>query len=240
MPGTRRGCVDPRAISPDGLMAWARGEAPPGVGEHIERCPACREQATKYAGIDHSLRTGLLRRTCPSSLTIGEYALGALPPSEMLSVAEHLVECPHCRAESRSFSTFLSEPDEPMPESGILGAVRRLLARPLAAPEPALVGMRGTEDEGTVTYAANGLRLTVSVQPAGPGKPGGVLVGLVQQDSESFTDASARLYAADRLLQREAVDDLGNFLFRDVAPGSYRIEVSVPDAIVEIDAVHVP
>jgi len=239
MPGRPGGCVDPRAVSADDLIAWARGEAPPRVGEHLDACPACREQASSYADTDRLLRHELFRRTCPSSITIGEYALGVLPSTQMLSLADHLIECPHCRAESRSFSSFLSEPDEPTPEPGILGAVRRLLARPLAAPEPALSGLRGTADESTTTYAANGLRLTVSVQPAGPGKLGGVLVGLLQQDSDSYEGASARLYSGDRLLKREPVDDLGNFLFLNVSPGDYRIEIAVPEAIVEIDMLRV-
>jgi hypothetical protein len=239
MPTKPGGCTDPSASRRDDLIAWARGEATPGALQHIGSCPACGASAAAYADLDGILRRRYFRSSCPASTTIGEYSLGMLPASESIQLASHLVECPHCRTESRELSAFLSAPDEPLPERGILGAARRLLARPLAPPELALAALRGAADEQTTTYEANGLRLTVSVQVGRPGRKELVIVGLVQHDTELPDGAAARLYIADRLIQDEPIDAFGNFLFAGVSAGDYRIEVSVPDAIVEIDALHV-
>lgn len=230
-------CIEPGAIAAGDLIASARGEASTSVQSHIERCPACRAQRDAYAGLDQTLRTQLYRRSCPLSVTLGEYAMGMLPPIELQHIAEHLVDCPRCAAESRSFSAFLAEPDEPPQERGVLSALRRLLAQPLPNPEPALSGLRGTAGDETITYAANGLRLTVSVQQSSAGRH--LLVGLIEQEPEAYFGASALLYSGDRLVQSEPVDDLGSFLFENVPSGDYRIEVKVPEAVVVIDSLRV-
>ena len=54
----------------------------------------------------------LSRRSCLPTETLGEYAMGTLEWTRMREVAEHLLDCPHCLAESRSITAFLSQPDE--------------------------------------------------------------------------------------------------------------------------------
>ena len=234
------GCVNPREISPDDLIAHAHGDAPPAAIRHIERCPTCQEQAAQYARAHATLSAELFRHSCPSTLTIGEYVLGVLPPDAAREVAEHLVDCPHCAAERRETAAFLKEEDEPEGAHGFVDTVRRLLARPLAPTAPALAGLRGAAGDGSEVFTADGLRVTISVQRATRGVRGSILVGLVEPWTAASAGGQAQLYADDRVVQSTEVDDLGNFVFDAVPPGNYRVEVRLAEVVVTIDPLSVP
>jgi hypothetical protein len=206
---------------------------------HVEQCRACREQAADYARLHEALSAGLYRSTCPSTLTIGEFALGVLTPEEQQAVAEHIVDCRQCAAERREFVAFLNDDAEPEPARRFVDTVRRLLARPLAFPTPALAGLRGDADPDGGVYVAEGFRVTISVQRATRGARGSVLVGLVEPWTMAGDGGRARLYAGDRVVQTQEVDDLGNFVFDAVPAGSYRIEVKLSDVLVTIDTITV-
>ncbi|MGI8552910.1 MAG: zf-HC2 domain-containing protein [Dehalococcoidia bacterium] len=237
MTSQQRRCLDPGAVTAEDLLAQARGEASEAVVEHLRRCAVCRDEARSYAVTGGLLNRMLYRRLCPATLTIGEYVSGLLPSAEMMRVAEHLVECPHCATESHGFRAFLAEPD-PLPrDAGLLGALRRLLAQPLGPSRPALAGLRGQSNEEVVVYTADGLHITVNVQRSNRGS---AVVGMLEQGGQSYTGATARLYAGDDLLETQNVDDLNYFLFADVPPGNYRIEVTVPSAVVVVDSLKVP
>lgn len=232
------GCLHPGEIAAEDLVAYARGEAEPAVVAHVEQCAACSNRADSYTRLDHVLAAGLFRLHCPETLVLGEYALGILAPDREREIAEHLVDCLHCRAERQRFRSFLAEPDEiPLP-GGILNALRRLVARPIVQPSTLALGLRGTAGEESTTYEADGLHVTLSVQRAArAGKA--VLVGLVEVAASGSCGGRAILFSGDRELEAQAVDDLGNFVFSDVPSGSYRVEVTVPDAVVVLDAIAV-
>jgi hypothetical protein len=182
----------------------------------------------------------LFRRSCPPTLTIGEYVHGSLAPEAARDLVAHLSDCPHCRAEQRRFAELLAEPDVPPQGSpaatavaGVIAGLRRLLVEPLRGPAPVLAGLRGGGESGSMTYEAEGLRLTVSVQRSARG--GRVVAGLLEPGEEPLAAGSAALYAEDRLLQTEPVDDLGAFLFSGVTAGSYRLEVTVGDAVLVLE-----
>jgi anti-sigma factor RsiW len=232
-------CINPSGIRNEDLIAFAEGEADPTATEHIERCQFCQKEARAYARTGAIMSAVLTRRSCVPTETLGEYALGTLASTRMREVAEHLLDCPHCLAESRSIAAFLSEPDESVLEPGLAGALRRLIARRLDAPTPALAGLRGTATDEMATFVADDCLVRLSVQSGTPGRPGKVLVGLLEQRAGIPAGATARLYENDRLLQTEEVDDLGNFMFNAVLQGTYRIEVTSGDAIVVIETVQV-
>lgn len=240
MVSERNRCTAPGTLSADDLVAYARGEAEPAVGEHLRGCESCRGRADTYAQTERTLLGAFFRRSCPPSMTIGEYALGSLPAAEASALAEHLLECPHCAEERRSFSAFLSAPDEPapMPEDGaVVRLLRRLFAQPVA-PSAALGALRGDADESTVSYQVDGYGLTVGVQRPNGGR-GRVIVGLLLEGFESSTLISVRLFAGEQLLQVTNVDDLGNFFFDGVPPGEYRLELGLPDAVLVIGPLRV-
>ena len=221
-------------MSADDLLAYARGEAGAGVTEHVARCPSCARRAEDYTETERALLSQLFRRSCPPSVTIGEFALGALAGEDARAVAEHLLECPHCAAERRSFAAFLAEPDElPQPEGTVSRVLRRLLARPLEPLAPA-AALRGEEDEETASYATGGFDLTIGVQQAARGS-GRVVVGLLQEGMEPGSGAAVRLLSGDRLLQSTSVDDLGNFILEDVPVGEYRLELGLAESVIIVE-----
>ncbi|HLZ68728.1 MAG TPA: zf-HC2 domain-containing protein [Dehalococcoidia bacterium] len=233
-------CIDPAAIREDDIDRFVHGEASEHVAAHVERCPACGEEARDYGRLARLLRAGLFRATCPDSLVLGEYALGSLSPQERQSVAAHLVTCPHCLAEMRTFATFLSEDDADAAAPARFGAVRRLVAALLPRPSGLALGLRGGESEA-LTYSVEGMvQLTVSVQRAAPGAASSVVTGLVQPGELSCEGVPVALFSGDDLVRTEAVDDLGNFVFSDIPSGLYRIEINVPASIVVIDPLRVP
>lgn len=238
MTETTANCVHPGEIAADDLVAYARGEAAAVVDRHVQRCSACRAEAGSYARLDGVLTTALFRLRCPETITLGEYALGILQPERAQEIAAHLVECPSCRAESRSFSSFLAEPDEPPLPRGVRAALRRLVALPIAQPSPLAAGLRGAGPNESTTYAADGLHVTISVQRAARAGRA-VLVGLVEEAAIGSFSGRAILFSGERELQAQVVDDLGNFIFEDVPAGAYRVEVTVPDAVVVLDAITV-
>ena len=232
-------CIAPSEISDEALLEYARGETSASVAAHIQRCALCRADAQEYALLERALHVRLYRRTCPDTLTIGEYALGMLPQNQLLSIADHLVECPHCAEESRGYTRFLAAPDDPPAERGVLAAIRRLIARPLIAPDPVYAGLRGAGTGDSITYAAENIHIFISVQRATRGS-GFVLAGMLQlEDADGAPEAEAHLFAGDRLLQSERIDEFGSFIFNGISPGAYRIEVQLPDAIVEMEPVTV-
>ena len=225
-------CIAPAEVSADALLACSRGNGPADVAAHIERCPHCQGRVDEYAAIERQLIARLYRRTCPDTLAIGEYTLGMLPADAMLIIAEHLVDCTHCAAESRGYTRFFAEPDTPPARGGILATIRRLIALPLATPKPVLAGLRGSANDETAAYTADGITIFVSVQRESRGRAF-VLAGMLQTAGPIEPDtAEARLFDGDRLLQTEPIDDLGSFFFGGVSAGDYRIEVQLPDAIV--------
>ena len=230
-------CVDAREISADDMVAYIHGEAPPEIAGHLERCAACRDEAGRYARLNGVLQSALFRRACPETIVLGEYALDILSDADRQQVAAHLVECPHCLEESRGFTPFRAEVDTPSLPNPI-GCLRRLLARALPAPAPEVVGLRGTSNDESTVYAAGDVRLTLSVQGTGPGGRGRVIAGMIEGfDEGSAADGGLRaeLFAGGTVQHAEEIDDLGFFMLTNVPAGTYRIEVTLPDAVIVVD-----
>lgn len=83
--------MDPSAIRPEDLVAYAYGEARPVVTAHVQRCPACQKEAAIYARLDAALSVRLFRHGCPDAIVIGEYASGFLTGDARWQVASHLI-----------------------------------------------------------------------------------------------------------------------------------------------------
>lgn len=227
-------CIDPPAVTPDDRLAYARGEASQAAVEHIDRCSGCRAQAAEHARMDSLLDAALQHRSCPSTLEIGEYALGTLAPAAVQTLAAHLVECPRCLEERRGFSAFLVEPEPEPASGGVLVGLRRLLATPLRPPADAHAGLRGGGDADGLTYTAGDVRLTLSVQRAASGA-GRTIAGLLEPGAEPFEGSPVLLYAGDQRQRATALDDLGSFLLEGAPPGSYRLELTLGNRIIVID-----
>jgi predicted RNA-binding Zn-ribbon protein involved in translation (DUF1610 family) len=234
-------CINPAEITSNGILAFAMGEAGSDVRSHIERCSSCRTQAQTYARASNVLSGNLFRAACLTSIKIGEYVLGTLQGSELRQAAEHLAECPHCLTEKNALAAFMTLPDEPLSQSGLLDTLQRLFLRPVTAPSPALSGLRGATTSESVTYVdpADRCHVLLSVQPSGAGRRGKAVAGLLEQRSGFVTGKVATLYEESRVVQTDDVDDLGNFLFTNIPNGNYRIEVTTDDLVAVIEDVQV-
>ena len=220
-------------------MAYLDGEANAQVTQHIDFCPDCSATAGEYARLQHRLRIRLDRFDCPSPHELGDYELGLLGALERTQVAAHVLDCPHCAAELRTLRDFLAEDLAP-PNLGVIERVRRVVATLLTPPpNPALAGLRGTADVTTQTYRAGDLTVSLTT---GPGtdrqRRTASLAGLIWSEdpaAEGRLAGTVALIAADGGRRTTQIDDLGNFAFDEVTPGTYGLEVAIGDRIVAIE-----
>jgi hypothetical protein len=239
-------CVSPPELNDRELLTYIDGEADQQVVAHLERCPHCREKAHRLARFQHRLTAQLYRLTCPSSMELGEYNLGLLPRDQAAAVARHLAECPHCTREVAQLKDYLTEM-APTLELGPLEWVKeqvkvlvaRLVSggpggRPLKRPAlaPAYAGVRG-EEEGPYVYQAGDVQIAIGVQDDAerPGRK--VIFGLAT--GMATGEAQVHLREAGQRVAVVPVDELGNFVLPNLAPGTYDLILSGPG--VEI---HVP
>src|SRR5206468_13071240 len=116
------------------------------------------------------------------------------------------------------------------PAGGPMAVLRRVVATLFTPPAaPAYAGLRGIAEDAVKTYRAGDLTITVSAMPAA--RYGRVsLMGLLVSegaDQEQFAGAEVRLIAPDGAAQATQIDELGNFDFDDLAPGTYALELQV-------------
>lgn len=226
-------------VTPDDLIAYADGEAPPDVAARIASDPPLRDAATVYAARQRRLTAQLYRFACPPAQTLGEYELGLLSAAERSHVAAHVRDCLRCADELAVLRDFL--PAEPLPEPGSVAArVRRWVATlvpPAGAAAP--VPVRGAGDDALRTYGAGDITITLSMDTARQRKHAS-LIGLVLHAAEGASVAgTATLSAEGRSPLTTPVDEWGNFTFDDLVAGAYRLEVTLGEDIITIEAVSV-
>lgn len=61
------------------------------------------------ATLNNALRASLYRRTCPTTMALGDYHLGLLAADEQTYIRNHLARCPHCQAELSRLAEFLAK-----------------------------------------------------------------------------------------------------------------------------------
>jgi len=86
-------------LSDNDLLAALDGEADASVLAHLEACPCCAARAALLMRFERRLRGCLTRVLCPPTLTLIDYSLRLLDPSQQTSVAAHLHSCRACADE---------------------------------------------------------------------------------------------------------------------------------------------
>jgi len=242
-------CIRPGTVSPDDLIAFNDGGAPPNVVEHVRACPDCAATARTYATTERRLARDLHRFECPTPQVLGEYDLGVVPAQEHLAIAMHVRDCPRCSDELHTLRNFLAVEDVPNAEPRV-ARLRRLIATllPSAPTSQPLAGLRGTAEAGIETYAAGDFKLTISYGPEVRRDAGRMskrvtsLTGLVWSDattSEATLAGVATLTGDDGTARTANVDELGNFTFEDVKVGAYRLEMSLGDQVILIESLRI-
>jgi hypothetical protein len=180
--------------------------------------------------IDIRLTTQLYRIDCPSPEDLGEYHLNILPDEQTQAVRQHVPSCPHCGQELVKLETYLADL-APELEYSLREKIQIWVAQlmpngldasfsPAARPAFAL---RGDSDR-PLMFEAGDYQLNLEIQDD-PAKPGhkSILGLLVGGDGSVF---KAQLWQNGRSLQQTNIDDLGNFVFTGVQPGTYDLILS--------------
>ena len=258
-PRMSQSCVAPNEVSDRDLLV-PDAERSPTVAEHLARCAACRADAAAYRRAERRLTALLYRVDCPSAQTLGEYYLGLVRRSQRDRIAAHLEWCVHCAAELEQFrAAFADEPaaaDQLRLGTVIAGGLRRLIAT-LTPATPGLgyavrgegVGAGGPQrDQGRAgvpaarTFSAAGIEITLQVEPGrGPGDPRTLLGLMVRTDGSNEPLGGARIALRPRRGPERVttLDEAGNFVFEDLPPGSYGLEVQLPDLMILVPAFEV-
>lgn len=237
------GCIRPGATRPEDIMAHADGQASAGFAEHIRSCPHCAAEVQGLARAQHRLQRVLSRFDCPPAQELGDYELDLISSEERTRIAAHVVQCPRCTEDLQQLRAFLAEPVEPV-EPSVLpfwDRLPRFFAIPFVPTPTAAATLRGAADEeATRTYRADGVAITLNVQPDTRGKA--TLAGLLMYEGAAAEEASggeAHLTAADSTITSTEIDELGNFVFDGVTPGPYQLELLLPDRTVVIEDLQV-
>ncbi len=230
-------CIRPGAVTDDDLVAYAYAEAAPAVSRHVESCPACAAAAAEYAHLQARLGRLLYRCDCPAPHTLADYHLQLLAPEERRQVAAHIRDCPACADDVQTLRRFLA--DQPaMPPPGPFGEIKRIVAT-LLTPAPGLVSVdvRGAGEAVTRTYRAADLTITIRLG-AGTRRGYRRLSGVIWREgsgAETLAGQMLQLIGHDGTERTTEIEDLGDFAFDSVEPGTYRLEVALPDGIVVVE-----
>lgn len=243
-------CTNPPRLGDKELLAYVDGEADHRVISHVEQCSYCSERAECLAHWQTHLTAQLYRHTCPSSLELGEYHLGLLAQDRAMAISQHLDECLHCTSEVTQLRDYLGAL-APSLETGLLerakGQVRVLIARLVSGGEgrsllagpalaPAYAGVRG-EEAGPYLYEAEDIQIAIEVQDDAEQPDHKAILGLTLGPEPA--GGFAFLWQARQRVAVVPVDDLGNFVIPDLAPGSYELILSGPEAEIHIQELQI-
>jgi hypothetical protein len=172
----------------------------------------------------------LFRFDCPEPHVLGEYQLDLLDAEQRMRIAAHAAVCHECADELSTLRGFLADPLH-MPET--LGErLRRVVGSLVAPPRPglALGGVRGTAGTSMRQYQAEDVTISI-----GPGAEAGMLLGLIVDGGERAAGGAVRLRSSDGPSFATTVDELGNFEFEGVRPGTYHFELELGDRLIVIE-----
>ena len=226
-------CISPPELDDKQLLAYLDNrEADPATALHLKKCPYCREKAEALDRLQKRLTTKLYRFDCPSPLELGEYHLRMLPSPQMLVVAKHARECPHCAREIAELEEFLGDRASAEGDS-LIGKAKVLIARLLGGNQesmaPGVSALRG-ETKGPLTFEADGMLITLDFQPAAEGRV--TIIGQVAaEDQDQWTGAEVKIEQADGSKETARIDDLGAFHIEETFSGPIQITVTSPDGI---------
>ena len=233
-------CDRPGSVTPDELVAYLEGGAPPRVIEHLRTCAACATEADAYRRAQSRLGRTLHRFECPSPQILSEFELGFLAPDERNAIMAHLPDCPLCTRELRDLRRFLAEdpPHGVATGLGVVAGLRRVVATLVAPPARPAYAMRGSAEVGAQTYRAGNVTISIATGPAIRGYA--TLSGLVWSDdaeSEEMAGHDVTLAAETGPAYAMRLDNLGNFAFEEIRPGVYRLEIRLSDQLVVVENV---
>jgi hypothetical protein len=180
---------------------------------------------SKMTHMDKLLSSVFYRRACPPAETLGDYHLGRLAAGQRLATALHLRECPHCAAELALYAASAQErrksPAEALAaaQRDLAGLVDRVLWATLTPRAQPILRGSGAPPQ---VFSAEGLQVTLEVQPALTGYRRRRLVGKVEPAGGVV---GVDLWMRDTLLDSRLADETGFFAFDRLTPGLYLLSM---------------
>ncbi|MCA9939939.1 MAG: hypothetical protein KC418_14960 [Anaerolineales bacterium] len=178
----------------------------------------------------------LARLPRPSSFTLGEYALGMLPPAAAAQVEAYLALHPHAAAEVALLRDYLAQGEPipaapPEPPRRLQAVIMRLLDA--ATPQGAWAGARGSG--AAAIYQAGDWQIILDSDDDWQQPGRFVLTGLLL-GSDTPAQATATLLAADTpaFSAVATLDEFGNFVIPALPPGRYDLALLVLEQDVEL------
>jgi len=172
---------------------------------------------------DHLNRL-LHRASCPTTTELGEYQLDLLSNERSAEIRKHLSECPHCTLELDQLISFMKEVgpdlDYSLVENLKIWIAERLPDLSTGGQYAPAFSLRGQESQALI-YSAGDAELTLEVAPSSQGSNLRSILGLVTGVDTS--DVDVILLQAGKPLVSTEVDELGNFIMPDLAPGGYTL-----------------
>jgi anti-sigma factor RsiW len=181
---------------------------------------------------EHSQQTGGAHKR-PSSLEIGEYELGLLPPARAHEVAAYLRQHPHAAAQLDTLRQFMSELDpQPQPQPGVLEKFTILVAQ-LVRGTPLMAGVRGGQED---VYQAREVQIALGMDVDMDNPTQRVLIGVGVNIS-----GTAELWSASQpqLLQTADLDEYGNFMLTAIPIDVYELVIRGAETAVHIPGLHI-
>jgi hypothetical protein len=232
-------CISPPELTDSQLLPFLDGEADTTTKLHLDVCEYCLEKAQDLALLQKQLY-GLAH---PSPMELGEYHLRMLPKRNAQIIEQHLRGCPHCRREVEELQSFLGDL-APAVEDSLATKAKVLIAKLVGGQAgtgnqgrpgfaPTVIALRG-EDKGPMAFEAEGIVITLDVQPSSKGQVS--LQGQVAADEQDqWTGGVVRLLREDIPELAAVLDDLGAFIFEEVQPGPIELQLtSMNDINVQI------
>lgn len=237
-------CAFPPELDDKQLLSYLDGNADEATISHLKGCAHCRERAQALDRLQKRLTSRLYRLNCPSPIELGEYHLRMLLASQMLLIAQHVRECPHCAREIAELEKFFLGELAPT-GSSLLGKAKVLIARLVGGKEgdqksgefsPVFAGLRG-EDEEPFIYQADGVRIVIDVQDDAEQMGFKTLLGLVTGlESNEFT---IQVSQEGQVVATSSVDEIGNFIISHLSPGHYKLMLSGPNLEIHVQSLPV-
>jgi hypothetical protein len=188
---------------------------------------------------------------CPSSEEIFDLFRGKLAEEREQTVRSHIAECEGCGATSEWVAKVLAvTADGPLPEppAAVLERAFEIVPRQPATSrvprrgwslsqlvldsltQPLPAGVRGAADTGRrLLYRADDADLDLEVRETPGDHPAFRVTGqLLIPGSPPPADLFVALWSHEAVTAHAAGDELGLFVFPEVPPGTYRLEVWVP------------
>jgi hypothetical protein len=181
-------------------------------------------------------------------LELGEYHLGVLPATRAAAIEQHLPHCPHCQREIDQLEEYLASLEPAAQPDPLQEAVERARVwvarlvrggpagggqRPRLGLAPAYTGLRGDATEEPLVYQAENAQVIVDVKPDAEHADRWSVLGLVI-GLDKTAGFEAQLWQDEHQIQTTQLDELGNFVLSNLAPGVYTLILSGPDLQIQV------